>query len=92
MCYFKFQFCSNLLVDVLQELNKLNIKFQCDMVAITTISTNINITISILVCHFLSMNGPMFGHTSKNLGKFLKESIGNLQVSYENSIDHIMHA
>ena len=34
----------NLLVDVLQELNKLNIKFQFDMVDITTISATYNLT------------------------------------------------
>ena len=48
MCSFKFHFYLNLLVDVLQELNKLNIKFQYDMVDITTISATIDITISIL--------------------------------------------
>ena len=34
----------NLLVDVLQELNKLNIRFQFDMVDITTISATYNLT------------------------------------------------
>ena len=38
----------NLLVDVLQELNKSNFKFQYDMVDITTISATIDTTISIL--------------------------------------------
>jgi hypothetical protein len=52
MCSFKFLFYLNLLVDVLQELNTLNIKFQYDMVDITTISATINITISILSRHF----------------------------------------
>ena len=70
MCYFKFHFYLNLLVDVLKMLNKLNIKFQYDMVDITTISATIDITISILLCHFLSGNGP----TSKNW----KKSRGNL--------------
>ena len=32
MCSFKFHFYLNLLVDVFHELNKLNIKFQNDMV------------------------------------------------------------
>ena len=64
----------NLLVDVLQKLNKLNIKFQYDMVDATTISATIDIIISILSRHFLFGNGPMFGHTSKNLGQFLRES------------------
>ena len=53
MCSFKFHFYLNLFVDVLQELNKLNIKFQYDMVDITTISAIIDITISILPRHFL---------------------------------------
>ena len=52
MCFFNFHFYLNSLVDVLQELNKLNIKFQYDMVDITTISATIDITISILSCHF----------------------------------------
>jgi hypothetical protein len=41
MCYFKFHFYLNLLVDVLIVLNKLNIKFQYDMVDITTMSVTI---------------------------------------------------
>ena len=52
VCCFKFQFYLNLLVDVLQKLNKLNIKFQYDMVDITTISTTIDIIVSILSSHF----------------------------------------
>ena len=47
MCSFKFHFCLNLLVDGLQELTKLNIKFQYEMVDIITISATIDITISI---------------------------------------------
>jgi hypothetical protein len=42
---FKIHFYLNLLVDVLQELNELNIKFQYDMVDITTISATIDFTI-----------------------------------------------
>ena len=35
----------------------------------------------------------MFGCTSKNLGKFLKEYVWNLQLSYENNTwDHINRA
>ena len=52
MCSFKFHFYLNLLVDVLEELNKLNIKIQCNMVDITTIRATIDITISILSRHF----------------------------------------
>ena len=74
MCSFKFHIYLNLLVDVLHELNKLNINFQYDMVDVTNMSATINITILILSCHFLSRNGPMFGRTSKNLGKFFKNS------------------
>ena len=85
MCSGKFHFYLNFLVDVLQELNKLNIKFQYDMVDITTSSATINNTISILSCHFKSGNGPMFGHTSKNLGKFSRDSARNLHLSYENN-------
>ena len=93
MCSFKFHFYLNLLVDVLHELDKLNIKFQYDMVDVTNISATINIIILIVLCHFLSRNGPMFGHTSKNLEKFLKESSRILQLSDENNTeDHITHA
>ena len=53
MCSFEFHFYLNFLVDVLHELNKLNIKFQYDMINVTTISAAINITISILSHHFL---------------------------------------
>ena len=93
MCSFKFHFCLNLLVHVLQELNKLNIKFQYDMVDITTISKTINITISILSRCILSMNEPMFGCTSKNLENFLRKFAWNLQLSYENNTwDCLIHA
>ena len=68
----------NLLVDVLQELNKLNNKFQFDTVDITTISTIIDTTISISSHHFLFEDGPLFGRTSINLEKILKEFAGNL--------------
>ena len=41
----------------------------------------------------LSNNGPIFGHTSKNLGKFLREFARNVQLSYEyNTWYHIIHA
>ena len=63
------------------------------MVDITTISATINITISILSRHFLSGNRLMFGRTSKNLGKFLREFAENLQLTYENNTgDRIIHA
>jgi hypothetical protein len=52
MCSFKFHFYLNLPLDVLQELNKLNIKFQYDMVDITAISATIDITTLISSCHF----------------------------------------
>jgi hypothetical protein len=48
------------------------------MVDITTISAIVDITISILSYRFQSGNGPIFGRISKNLGKFLKEFVGNL--------------
>ena len=48
------------------------------LVDITTISATSNITISILLHHFLFGNGPMFGRTSKNWGKFLREFARNL--------------
>ena len=61
----------NLLVDVLQELNKLNVKLRYNiLVDITTISATIGIIISILSRHLISGNGPMFGRTSKNLEFF----------------------
>ena len=50
--FFKFHFYLNLLVVVLQDLNKLNIKFQYDNVDITTIDATIDITISILSRYF----------------------------------------
>ena len=52
ICYFKFHFYLNLLVDVLHALNELIIKFQYDMVDVTTISTTININILDLSPHF----------------------------------------
>ena len=49
--------------------------------------------ISNLSHHLLSGNRPMFGHTRKNLEKFLRESARNLQFNYENNIwDCIIHA
>ena len=68
MCLFKFHFHFSLVIDFLHELNKLNIKFQHDMVDVTTIRASINLTMSILSRQ--SRNGPTFGRTSKNLGKF----------------------
>ena len=47
MCSFRFHFYLNFLVDVLQELNKLDIKYQHDTVDITTINATIDITNSI---------------------------------------------
>jgi len=44
----KIHFYLNLLVDYLQEVSKLSIKFQYDMVDITTFSATIDIIISIL--------------------------------------------
>ena len=52
MCSFKFHSYLNLLTNVLQDLNELNIKFQYDIVDITTTSATIDITISNLSCHF----------------------------------------
>jgi hypothetical protein len=34
---------------------------------------------------FLYVNGPLFGRTNKNLGKFLRESAVNLQLCKENN-------
>ena len=44
-CLFILHSLVNLLVDLLQELNKLNINFCYDIVDITTISATIDITI-----------------------------------------------
>ena len=44
-CLFILHSLLNLLVDLLQELNKLNINFCYDIVDITTISATIDITI-----------------------------------------------
>jgi hypothetical protein len=52
MSSFKFHFYLNLPLNVLQEFNKLNIKFQYDMVDIKTISATIDITIFISSRHF----------------------------------------
>ena len=64
----------NLLVDVLQKLNKLNIKFQYDMVDITTISTTIDIIVSILSSHF----NPGMDLGLVIQARIWKKSLGNL--------------
>ena len=63
-----------MLVDVFQKLNKLEIKFQYDMVDITTISGLVNIIIYFyyIIFFLLGMDLCLVG-TSKNLGNFLRE-------------------
>ena len=42
------------------------------MVDIIITSATIDINISNLSCHFLSGNGPIFGHTKQDFGKILE--------------------
>lgn len=60
MTSFQFQFLLHLLVDVLCELNKLNKKFQYDLVDITAIGSSLEICTSVLRRHFLCGPGPNF--------------------------------
>ena len=64
----------NLVVDVLAELNKLNQKFQYDLVDISTIGSTLDSSISILKRHFLCGHRLKFGQLTKNLGSFLSQA------------------
>ena len=44
----QFQFFVHLIADILIELNKLNHKFQCDHVDITSIASTVDVTITLL--------------------------------------------
>ena len=59
-----------MLVDVLCKLNKLNKKFQYDLVDITSIGSGLEVCVSILRRLFLCGTGPTFGRVAKNLGNF----------------------
>lgn len=82
MTSFQFQFLLYLLVDVLCELNKLNKKFQYDLVDITAIGSSLEICTSVLRRHFLCGLGPNFARLSKHLGKFLRESTPHMRLVF----------
>ena len=91
--FFKLYSYLNLLEGILQELIKLNIKSKYDMVDITISNAIINFIILNYHVNWKSKNGPMLGHTSKNLGKFLRKFAINLQSNYENNTRYcIIHA
>ena len=75
----QFQFFINLLADVLNELNKLNRKFQFDIVDITSIASTIDVTINLLRRHYL---GVGFGTTTKHLGLFLRNVVPKGEILY----------
>jgi hypothetical protein len=81
-----------MLADILSELNKVNHKFQFDLVDITSIASTIDVTISLFRRHYLDVS---FGLTTKHLEKFLREVVPNGQILYVDSFGcekmHIVH-
>ena len=75
----QFQLFIHLLVDVLLELNKLNRKFQFDLVDITSIASTIDVTINLLRRNYL---GVSFGTTTKHLGIFLRNVVPTGEILY----------
>ena len=75
----QFQFFVHLIANILVELDKLNRKFQCDHVDITSIASIVDVTITLLQRQYLTGE---FGRTSKYLGKFLQDVIPIGQVFY----------
>ena len=75
----QFQFFVHLIPDVLVELNKLNRKFQCDHVDITSIASTVDVIITLLRRQYLIGE---FRRTSKYLGKFLQDVVPTGQVLY----------
>ena len=75
----QFQFFVHLIADILVELNKLNRKFQCDHVDITSIASTVDVTITLLGRQYLIGE---FGRTSKYFGKFLQDVVPTGQVLY----------
>ena len=75
----QFQFFMHLIANILVELNKLNRKFQCDHVDITSIASIVDVTITLLRRQYLIGE---FGRTSKYLGKFLQDVVPIGQVLY----------
>ena len=76
----QFQFFAvHLIADILVELNKLNRKFQCDHVDITSRASTMDVTITLLRRQYLIEE---FGRTSKYLGKFLQDVVPIEQVLY----------
>jgi hypothetical protein len=81
-----------LLVDVLIEFNKLNQKFQVDIVDITSIASTIDVTINLLRKHYLDVS---FGTTTKHLGIFLRNVVPTGEILYPDMFGcekmHILH-
>ena len=75
----QFQFFIHLIADILVEFNKLNKKFQCDHVDITSIPSIVDFTITLLRRQYLTGE---FGRISKYLGKFLPNVVPTRQVLY----------
>ena len=71
-----------MLVDVLCELNKLNKKFQYDLVDITSIGLGLEVCVSVLRRLFLCGTWPTFGRDAKNLGNFLRENVPNMRLLF----------
>ena len=64
---------------MLFELNKLNRKFQFDLVDITSIASTTDVTIHLLQRHYLGVN---FGTTTKHLGIFLRNVVPTGEILY----------
>ena len=64
---------------MLLELNKLNRKFQFDLVDIISIASTIDVTISLLWRYYL---GVSFGTTTKQLGIFLRNVLPTREILY----------
>ena len=82
MTSFQFQFLLHMLVDVLCELNKLNKKFQYDLVDIISIGSWLEVCMWILRRLFLCDTWPTFGRVAKNLGKFLREIVPDISLLF----------
>jgi hypothetical protein len=68
-----------MLADVLLELNKLNQRFQFNLVDITNIAFAIDVTINLLQIHYLDVS---FGTTIKYLGIFLRNMVPTGEILY----------
>ncbi|KAG0593808.1 hypothetical protein M758_UG021100 [Ceratodon purpureus] len=87
-----FQFFIHLLADVLLELNKLNRKFQFDLVDMTSIASTVDVTINLLRRHYL---GVSFGTGTKHLGNFLRNVVPRAEILYVDRFgckkEHTLH-